>query len=544
MANFPTSTDELTNPLSSDELNSPSHSAQHGTANDILEALEAKVGIDSSAVETSHDYKIGVLESGAALLAGRSGGQTIYGGTAANEDLTLEGTSHATKTTSYLNLQPNGGNVGIGGCMTPAFPLCFGTSLGQKISLYSNVATGLGLQVNLMELIGYSTDLDWTFGTGVSGSLARVVTIEGTGNVGIGTESPLELLSLGTAGTKAGVLSLAGATSGKAIIDVSAAAGTPTLTLPTTTGTLALTSDITGTNSGSNTGDQDLSGKANVDQTMYIGTTGVNINRGSATLNLAGIGTLGCGAITTSGKLFINWTPSATEECTKYIKFQASDGTKNPQMFIKQTVDIDDNVHKFIFDSLYSSTIGYADFEFLHGDVSFSNGNLTTNGTLACGAITSTGDIKANTSNYVLEGSTTRAVLRTVYLQIEPGATPGTNLNITDLTDATHGYNGPTITDAVNLAKNGTEGSFELPLTGKDITLNLTEDIVGIVALTIVNPVWNSAEVEPYYIYPYSQSNALHLAIRKAGSATTLDWTTILDASDDIRIYVSFITST
>lgn len=49
-----------------------------------------------------------------ALLAGRSGGQTLIGGTAANEDLTLEGTSHATKTSSYVLLQPNGGNVGIG----------------------------------------------------------------------------------------------------------------------------------------------------------------------------------------------------------------------------------------------------------------------------------------------------------------------------------------------------------------------------------------------------------------------------------------------
>ena len=35
-----------------------------------------------------------------------------------------------------------------------------------------------------------------------------------------------------------------------------------------------------------------------IDQSMYIGTTAVAINRASATLNLAGIGTLGCGAIT------------------------------------------------------------------------------------------------------------------------------------------------------------------------------------------------------------------------------------------------------
>jgi hypothetical protein len=49
-----------------------------------------------------------------ALLAGRVGGQTLNGGNAANDDITINGTSNATKTTSYVLLQPNGGNVGIG----------------------------------------------------------------------------------------------------------------------------------------------------------------------------------------------------------------------------------------------------------------------------------------------------------------------------------------------------------------------------------------------------------------------------------------------
>lgn len=46
---------------------------------------------------------------------------------------------------------------------------------------------------------------------------------------------------------------------------------------------------VIGNTSGSNTGDQDLSGKADVDQTMYIGTTAVVINRGTAALTLAEI---------------------------------------------------------------------------------------------------------------------------------------------------------------------------------------------------------------------------------------------------------------
>ena len=56
--NFPASLDSLTNPTSSDSLNSPSHSAQHANVNDAVEALQAKVGVDSSAVSSSLDYKV------------------------------------------------------------------------------------------------------------------------------------------------------------------------------------------------------------------------------------------------------------------------------------------------------------------------------------------------------------------------------------------------------------------------------------------------------------------------------------------------------
>jgi microcystin-dependent protein len=55
---FPSGLDALTNPTSSDGLNSPDHAGQHADANDAIEALEAKVGVNSSAVTTSHDYLI------------------------------------------------------------------------------------------------------------------------------------------------------------------------------------------------------------------------------------------------------------------------------------------------------------------------------------------------------------------------------------------------------------------------------------------------------------------------------------------------------
>jgi hypothetical protein len=58
--NYPTSLDNFTNPSASDTLDSPTapHATQHSDLNDAVEALQAKVGADSSAVTTSHDYKI------------------------------------------------------------------------------------------------------------------------------------------------------------------------------------------------------------------------------------------------------------------------------------------------------------------------------------------------------------------------------------------------------------------------------------------------------------------------------------------------------
>jgi hypothetical protein len=60
--NFPTSLDSLTNPQGTDSVAAVSHAAQHANANDAIEALEAKVGANDSAVTTSIDYRIRALE--------------------------------------------------------------------------------------------------------------------------------------------------------------------------------------------------------------------------------------------------------------------------------------------------------------------------------------------------------------------------------------------------------------------------------------------------------------------------------------------------
>lgn len=55
---FPTNLDNFTNPAASDSMTTVSHSQQHSVANDAIEALQVKVGIDSSADTNSLDYKV------------------------------------------------------------------------------------------------------------------------------------------------------------------------------------------------------------------------------------------------------------------------------------------------------------------------------------------------------------------------------------------------------------------------------------------------------------------------------------------------------
>jgi len=73
---FPTGLDALTNPIATDKLNNPSHASQHANINDAVEALEAKVGVNGSAVTTTLDYKVAQAEL-KVLPAGGTTGQVL-----------------------------------------------------------------------------------------------------------------------------------------------------------------------------------------------------------------------------------------------------------------------------------------------------------------------------------------------------------------------------------------------------------------------------------------------------------------------------------
>jgi len=97
--NFPNSLDTLTNPTSTSSLSNPSHADQHKNANDAIEALQTKVGIDGSNDTNSIDYKISEIESTLSNLE-NSTGETLLG-LEGNNDLTVSGIENKTSIDSF-----------------------------------------------------------------------------------------------------------------------------------------------------------------------------------------------------------------------------------------------------------------------------------------------------------------------------------------------------------------------------------------------------------------------------------------------------------
>ena len=84
---YPTTLDSLTNPTASDKQNSPALYTQLSDLNDIAEALQAKVGVDSSAVTSSHDYKLSGV-TGSDKAVSKTGTETLTNKTLSGATLT------------------------------------------------------------------------------------------------------------------------------------------------------------------------------------------------------------------------------------------------------------------------------------------------------------------------------------------------------------------------------------------------------------------------------------------------------------------------
>jgi len=160
-----------------------------------------------------------------AILAGRAGGQAIIGDTASGGDLVLQSTAHATKgkvifglagTTVYDEVNDR---LGIG--VAPTVPLevkssnssqviARGDGIEPRIRLYADsTARGQLSATSTYGLVASSeTSLSLT-SNGGSGAGNHALIIDASGNVGIGTESPVATLSVGGITGSGGLLNFA-----------------------------------------------------------------------------------------------------------------------------------------------------------------------------------------------------------------------------------------------------------------------------------------------------------------------------------------------
>ncbi len=99
--NYPSSLDQLVNPNSSDELSSPSHSQQHINANDAIEALETKVGVNGSTDPASLTYKVSTIETTLINLDNSTDNVIELLGLEGNNDLAVYGIENATNVDSF-----------------------------------------------------------------------------------------------------------------------------------------------------------------------------------------------------------------------------------------------------------------------------------------------------------------------------------------------------------------------------------------------------------------------------------------------------------
>ena len=212
--NFPGSQDSFTNPTSGDTLASPDHASQHADVNDAVEAIELalldgaplfiddaneRVGIGTtSPISPLHINGAGNLlslqstgtsdRSTIKFLTNGSDWEIGARGSAATPSNTLY--IYDNDSSAYRMVIDTSGNVGIG-TTTPAHPLHVTGSDNRPIRAESSVS---GSYIDIQDS---ATTGEGYVAIGAVGDEARIIaggttrmTIDSSGNVGIGTTSP------------------------------------------------------------------------------------------------------------------------------------------------------------------------------------------------------------------------------------------------------------------------------------------------------------------------------------------------------------------
>ncbi len=172
-------------------------------------------------------------------------------------------------------------------------------------------------------------------------------------------------------------------------------------------------------------------------------------------------------------------------------------------------------------------------------DIDLGTGDLDANIGVFGGTLTTNG-------NYVMEGyATGRNVIRTIILRMQPGSIPTTNINVSSVSGVGFGtFNIPSITNGTNIVEGGSSNSFALGDTGREITLDITEVVVGLIGASIrVHDVDGSSTTIVYFPNVSISSGNLVIGLYIMGSSNRVDWRTILLTGDVNDIYISFVTS-
>ncbi len=173
---YPGALDTLTNPTSSDTLNSPSHSAQHANSNDAIEAIEAKLGTGSSTATNN------------TVLRGTGSGSSAF----AQAVLTTDVTGTLPVANGGTGVTASTGTVAV---VLSTSPTLVSPILGTPTSGTLTNCTGLpvaGITASTSTALGVgSVELGHASDTTISRVSAGVVAVEGINLVDVSSSQTL-----------------------------------------------------------------------------------------------------------------------------------------------------------------------------------------------------------------------------------------------------------------------------------------------------------------------------------------------------------------
>ncbi|KKN76989.1 hypothetical protein LCGC14_0364810 [marine sediment metagenome] len=153
-----------------------------------------------------------------------------------------------------------------------------------------------------------------------------------------------------------------------------------------------------------------------------------------------------------------------------------------------------------------------------------------------------TGNVESNSLNVIEGYGSGRLILRKSQIEISPGDTPNTNINV-NVNNAARDFNQPTMTDATNLIATGSSGSFSLN-AGNTLTLDISENIITVLGWFFYVQDMNSSGTITYYVDAQISGANIILIPYITGNSTGQSWLDIIDAGDTAAFVILYLTST